>query len=104
MKLHELKTIPPYFEQVRSGTKTFELRKNDRGFQVDDLLLLREYIPGGGYTGRGVKVLVRYILEGFGGLESGYCILGIFLLHNADDLEAAKRDNRPTQPPPDGAG
>jgi hypothetical protein len=33
---HELKTLPQYFERVLDGSKTFETRKNDRGFQKDD--------------------------------------------------------------------
>lgn len=29
MKVHELKTVQPYFNQVAYGQKRFELRKND---------------------------------------------------------------------------
>lgn len=46
MKMHELKILPEYFEKVLDGSKTFELRKDDRGFNVGDILILREYIPG----------------------------------------------------------
>lgn len=50
---HELKTWPRYFERLLDGTKTFEVRKNDRGFKVGDVLWLREWEPGGrGFTGR----------------------------------------------------
>jgi hypothetical protein len=38
--IHELKTWPKIFEQMKSGLKTFDFRKNDRGFQVGDFLLL----------------------------------------------------------------
>jgi len=44
--LHVLKTVQPYFEALWSGEKRFEVRKNDRGFQVGDSLCLREYISG----------------------------------------------------------
>jgi Domain of unknown function (DUF3850) len=41
MKAHEVKSWPEFFELVYNGTKTFELRKNDRGYAVmamsDDL-------------------------------------------------------------------
>ena len=38
MKLHELKIKQEYLEQVDLGKKTFELRKNDRDYQVGDLI------------------------------------------------------------------
>lgn len=43
---HELKILPPYFEAVIDGRKTFEIRKDDRGFQSGDTVTLREYDPG----------------------------------------------------------
>ena len=42
---HELKILPPYFEAVIDGRKTFEIRKDDRGFQAGDTVMLREYDP-----------------------------------------------------------
>ncbi|EZP75026.1 ASCH protein [Parageobacillus genomosp. 1] len=61
---HRLKIWPEYFEAVRSGKKTFEIRKNDRGFQVNDLLLLQEYNPKTQeYTGRELLVEVTYITD-----------------------------------------
>ena len=38
--IHELKTCPEYFEQVRNGNKPFEVRKNDRYFSEGDEVLL----------------------------------------------------------------
>lgn len=40
---HDLKTAPEHFEAVWSGAKTAELRKDDRGFSVGDVLRLREW-------------------------------------------------------------
>lgn len=42
----ELKIAPKYFAEVYVGRKTFELRKNDRDFQVGDFVRLREWKDG----------------------------------------------------------
>lgn len=43
--VHKLKTWPVYFYAVTAGTKTFEIRKNDRDFRVGDVLILQCYDP-----------------------------------------------------------
>lgn len=89
MKSHILKTLPEYYQAVIDGRKMFELRKDDRGFEVGDILLLNEFDPdasqsdGGGpttgrYTGRGCKRIITYILRGESwGLTSDKAILSI---------------------------
>lgn len=74
---HHLKIQPEYFEAVRSGTKCFEVRRDDRTprYEVGDLLILAEFADGA-YTGRGVTVLVDYIYRGALCLD-GYCIMSI---------------------------
>lgn len=42
---HELKIWPQYYKRVAEGSKTFEIRTNDRGFQQGDTVLLREFNP-----------------------------------------------------------
>ena len=39
---HILKTDPAAFDAVRAGLKTFEVRYNDRGYKVGDLLTLKK--------------------------------------------------------------
>ena len=59
---HELKCWPAYFSAILAGTKTFEIRTNDRGFQVGDELLLKEWDPTTElYSGREIIVEVPYI-------------------------------------------
>lgn len=43
MKIHELKLDTRYFEDVKSGKKNFEIRINDRDFQIGDILELKKY-------------------------------------------------------------
>ena len=78
MKQHELKIMPLYFQAVWDGIKTFELRKDDRGYLLGDILVLREW-DGEKYTGSAICVKVTYILtdaEEYG-LKDGYIIMGI---------------------------
>lgn len=83
---HELKTWPGYFTDIAAGYKTFELRRDDRGFNVGDVLRLREYDPEANrYTGRELRKGVAHILRhrpGTGcaaefGLAPGYAILSL---------------------------
>lgn len=75
---HQLKVLPEYFEAVVKDEKTFELRKDDRGYQVGDFVTLLEW-DGENFTGRRIgMVKIRYILRNCPeyGLMNGYCILG----------------------------
>lgn len=80
---HELKTINPYFEDIYSGNKRFELRQNDRNFQVGDRVNLNEYIPHRDqYTGRTITAEITYILQGYNDsiINSGYCIFSFDII------------------------
>lgn len=78
---HHLKIWPQYFCRVEDGSKTFEVRKNDRGFQPGDTVVLNEWNPEDityydydpivgneeykapqGYTGKSLKFRVGYVL------------------------------------------
>lgn len=80
MQIHELKISPKYFDDVKSGNKRFEIRKDDRDYKVGDLITLKEY-ENGQYTGREIKnIPIRYILRNVTfeyGLMDGFCILGL---------------------------
>jgi hypothetical protein len=81
---HELKTWPMYFEAVLSGHKRFEIRRHDRDFKVGDVLLLNEYDPSNGYTGRSFRTIVTYITAFPDGLRDGYVCMGIAALEAPD--------------------
>lgn len=73
---HKLKLAKMFFEDVRLGRKSFELRKNDRDYQIGDILELRE-MDNGEPTGRVIEKKITYILEEFAGLKEDYCILAL---------------------------
>lgn len=62
--LHALKIWPEYFEAVLDGRKRFEIRRDDRGYKVGDVLNLREWDPAKErYTGRMLDASVTYLLQ-----------------------------------------
>jgi hypothetical protein len=74
--IHELKCWPEFFREVRNGNKPFEVRKNDRNFQQNDHLLLKEWDPQTEqYTGHELKVWVPYILSNPVFVKDGYVIM-----------------------------
>ena len=75
---HELKTVQPYFDAVFYGEKPFEVRKDDRGFAVGDVLVLREWDAAAQQYGRRVfERRVTYVLRDFPALVPGYVVLGL---------------------------
>ncbi len=73
-KTHELKILPEYFTAVASGIKRFEIRKNDRGYNVGDILRLNEY-ENGKYTGNVHVVEITYITDY--AQQDNFVVLGI---------------------------
>ena|SRR3990167_2974124 len=70
---HDLKVWPKHYQGLVSGDKRFEIRRDDRGFQVGDVLHLQEWKPTivdgvwnsrGEYTGRELHATVTYIIRG----------------------------------------
>jgi ASC-1-like (ASCH) protein len=78
-KVHELKILNEYFIHVKSGLKTFELRKNDRDFIAGDVVVLKEIDEEKqSFTGRIISKNITYVLHGgVYGLEKDYCIIGL---------------------------
>ncbi len=90
MTEHSLKIYPVFYDAVANGAKTFEIRKNDRDYQVGDTLCMREFTGRGSdgvdnYTGRVVYAKVTYVLtsEDFPrAIVDGYAVLGIEVLRD----------------------
>ncbi len=76
---HELKTWTGYYQAILDGKKTFECRRDDRGFNYGDGLLLREWnTDDNTYTGRQVLKTVTYILRGPAfGVSGGFCVMAL---------------------------
>ena len=91
-KIHQIRLASMYFDDVVSGKKSFELRKNDRGYKEGDFLEMMEFKDGKN-TGRTVRVLVTYLLDDYTGLEDGYCIMGTKLVSVAG-IEVAEQEEK----------
>lgn len=83
-KVHQIRLGESFFDDACSNVKSFELRKNDRGYKVGDILEMMEFADGRN-TGRMVRKLVTYILEDYTGLEDGYCIMATKLLNESGE-------------------
>lgn len=90
MKTIYLKTWPVFYQMMLDGTKTFDLRKDDRDFQAGDLVVQQEYEPETKtYTGREMTVGAGRVFRNMSvpGLEDGYCIIQCVILDHDHDLE-----------------
>ncbi|WP_025852815.1 DUF3850 domain-containing protein [Paenibacillus ehimensis] len=76
-RIHEVKTLPQYFEPAATGIKKFTIRKNDRNYQVGDTLRKREWDPNTGYTGRQVLFTITYMTDY--AQQPGFVVMGIEL-------------------------
>jgi hypothetical protein len=90
MTTHELKTWPHEFQAMLDGKKTHEVRRNDRGYEVGDTLVLREWSPvrfrnrygaecePGGYTERVAYFTVDHLTPGGSfGLPPDLCVMSV---------------------------
>jgi len=75
---HVLKTAAGYFEEVRLGHKTAELRLADRDFRMFDILRLEE-LEYGTLTGEFELRRITHIVWDSNGpwLAPGYCMLSM---------------------------
>lgn len=85
-RIHHLKTWPGPFQAILDGRKTHEVRKDDRGFEIGDVLCLVEWDPSPksthewtaiGATGRELRVVVTYISRAVHGLPENLIVMSV---------------------------
>ena len=86
---HHLKILAPFADAVMRGDKTFEVRKNDRGFQKGDEIVFEAVNELGEsymHSINDARFVITYVLAGWG-ISEGYVVFGISLLEeeNEDD-------------------
>lgn len=108
---HDLKVHVPFFGAVESGTKPFELRRNDRDYRVGDFLRLREYLQHQQeYTGRETTKVVTFLLNGDTteganfGVQPGFVALGICEPSEVDIAALSGRTRLASLPQPPAGG
>jgi hypothetical protein len=78
---HQLKSWQPYFDHVATGQKTFDVRFDDRGYQVGHEVELLEWQHlADKPTGRRLIRHIVYVLDGAQdgfGLQRGFVVLGL---------------------------
>jgi ParB family chromosome partitioning protein len=74
-----LKTWPEPFAAMHRGAKTAEFRKNDRDFQIGDVLFLREWDPlKEEFTGQELYRFVTHVVRGPDfDIPEGYAVMSI---------------------------
>jgi len=79
--LHQLKIKQCYLCHILEGIKTFEVRKNDRDFQVGDII---RFLPldDENYDAYGIaspipEYKINYILSDFSGLQQSHVCMAI---------------------------
>lgn len=83
--IHDVKSWMHFFQAIKSGAKVHDLRKNDRNYNIGDVMLYREYdFIGGSYTGNTLEAEITYMTDSrtpcaFSSavLPAEYCILSI---------------------------
>ena len=99
--MHELKTDCDSFHQIWHSRKLFELRPDDRNFQVGDVLLLREHGVDANnepkYSKRSLLMLVVYVLRNVPeyGLQPGFAALSLKFLARLENNLPCGMETKP---------
>lgn len=86
MREHVLKCWPDPYREIAEGRKRSEYRRDDRGYEVGDVLVLQEWVPMIGdapprYTGKELRREVTHISRGPAwDIPAGYVVMSIATL------------------------
>ena len=88
-KVHHLKLSKKHYSSVLFGHKTFEIRKNDRDYMIDDYVYFDEVYQRE-YTGQHSHcfriTFIVYQFEFKEGLKNNYCVFGIEMVNELETL------------------
>lgn len=77
-RVHQIKAECEFYAPLFSRLKNFEVRKNDENYQVNDILIFREWSAAiEAYTGFVLCAQISYILDDPRFCKEGYVILGL---------------------------
>lgn len=104
-KLHKLKCATSYFRAIERGEKTFEVRLNDRGFSVGDILELveqREVRIKDGVRiedGDTLRTRVTYLLSGGQfGIAADHVVMSVRPIYATDEEWKSLKKRQAAQP------
>ena len=81
MKLHEIKLARDFVNQVNSGSKSFEIRKNDRDYKRFDLIRFISTDGQNLFAGLYVIDYILYHADFPDGVPKEYCVFSIKKFH-----------------------
>ena len=82
MNIHKLKIQPEYLDDLLFNHKTFEVRNNDRGYQINDVLVFQDK-----RTNLVHYFKVKYIHSGLG-MQEGYVCMSVVYMESAKGIES----------------
>ena len=89
IQTHYIKIHKNFADAVYHGFKTFEIRKNDRGYQAGDRVIFRVIGDNGvdaiAHPLSREAYRITYLLHGYG-LQDGYCVFGIAPWTDREDM------------------
>jgi ASC-1-like (ASCH) protein len=78
---HELKILPQFFKAVKNRSKTFEIRVDDRPYEVGDTIHFNEW-TGTKYTGDEAEAKINYLLRDTNYVKEGMVVMAIELIES----------------------